>query len=254
MIIFDEKKYAENLLRNGYQNRKYINNDNIILVKYWKYKGFNKEKIRKKLKAFMEEYQNLFNSDIVDIKINRAMKIGMNYDLSTGITIDILDNEIEEINKLDKIELRKIMFILLVVWKFRGMPKRFRLIHKDIMDLSELKIHYDTFWGYIHEIINFGLLFMRQYRNKDYYVVNFKQNGNIIFQINNFTNPIDYYMQLIEPENYKKCEECGVVIKITSNRKTYCDSCWREIERELKRDWKREFDKSRSLGNPTNAD
>ena len=72
MIIFDEKKYAENLLRNGYQNRKYINNDNIILVKYWKYKGFNKEKIRKKLKAFMEEYQNLFNSDIILRK--RAMK------------------------------------------------------------------------------------------------------------------------------------------------------------------------------------
>ncbi|NMA31161.1 MAG: hypothetical protein GX941_05080 [Candidatus Methanofastidiosa archaeon] len=245
MIIFDEKKYAENLLRNGYKNRKYINNDNIILVKYWKYKGFNKEKIKKKLKAFMEEYQNLFNSDIIDIKINRAMKIGMNYDLSTGITIDILDNEIEEINKLDKIELRKMMFILLVVWKFRGMPKRFRMTNIDIIKLSEVNLYHNAFWDCIFEITKSGLLSMKQYKNKDYYVVNMKQKGNIIFQISNFTNPIDYYMQLIEPENYKKCEECGVVIKITSNRKTYCDSCWREIERELRKEINKKYYESK---------
>ena len=70
MIIFDEKKYAENLLLNGYKNIKYISYDNIVLVKYWKYLGVQENEIRKKLKDFMIEFQEIYSSDISDNNIN----------------------------------------------------------------------------------------------------------------------------------------------------------------------------------------
>lgn len=70
---------------------------------------------------------------------------------------------------------------------------------------------------------------MKQYKNKDYYVVNIEQDGNVIIKIDNFENPINYYMNLLEPENYKSCEECGGLIKVHNARK-YCNFCANKIK------------------------
>jgi len=245
LIVFDEKKYAENLLLNGYKNIKYICFDNIILVKYWKYLGLQEDEIKIKLKDFMIGFQELYSIDTSNSKIDNAIKIGMQYDLSTDIDVQINNKEIELINKLETIELRKMMFILLLVWKFRGKPKRFKLNNIDLLRLSEVKVNNNVFWDYINEITKSQMLSMIAYQNKDYYTINFDLesedniDNKVVFCINNFNNPIYYYMSLIEPEKYKTCEECRVVIKVISNNHKYCPICWKEHRKEQQKKWDR---------------
>jgi len=244
LIIFDEKKYAENLLLNGYKNIKYISYDNIVLVKYWKYLGLQENEIRKKLKDFMIEFQEIYSSDISDSKIDRSIKIGMQYYLYTDITVNINDKEIELINTLETMELRKMMFILLLVWKFKGKPQRFKLSNVDLMKLSEVKVNNNTFWEYINKITEIKMISLVAYDNKDYYTINFDLDDDVnenVLSINNYSNPIYYYMNLIEPEKYKNCEECGVLIRLGNNRSKYCRDCWKVIERKLSKETSRKY-------------
>ncbi|MDD3292445.1 MAG: hypothetical protein WDA59_09825 [Methanofastidiosum sp.] len=232
MIVFDELRHAEDIINNGYRNKKYVNYDNIILVKYWKYKGIDENKIKKLLKNIMAEYQDLFNRNILDYKVKRAIRIGMMYDLLTGVTVDITDEEIELINSLDKIELRKMMFIFLVVWKFKGMPKRFKISNVDLMKLSEVHVHNNTFWDYIYQLTQSKMLSMVEYNNKSYYRVHIDCGGNSLIQIGNFDNLIYNYLNLFESDKFIRCEECDILIKATSNRRKYCDRCSKEKELE----------------------
>jgi len=230
LIIFDELKHAESIIKNGYRNKKYVNFDNIILVKYWRYKGLNESEIRKSLKTFMVDYQYLFNRNILDYKINRAIKYGMRYDLVTGVKVSITDKEIDLINTLDNIRLRKMMFIMLVVWKFKGMPNNFWIDNKDLQKLSEERMHNDTFWDCIHKIVKADMIAMVMgAKNRSFYKINLKTGGDPIIEISDFENPIYYYLNLFEPEKFIECEKCGVLIKLTIHNRKYCKDCARKV-------------------------
>jgi len=232
LIIFDEKKYAENLIKNGYKNEKYIVMDNIILVKYWKSIGLSENEVKNKLRIFMVKFQELFNDNIIKYKLNSAMKVGMKYDLLTDVCVGITSKEIEQIQILETIELQRMMFILLVVWRFKGSPKRFRISNTDLMNLSGVKVNGNTFWDNVHGITKSCLLSMVEYRNKSYYQINIEENWDIVLYIDKFDNVIDYYMSIIEPDKYIFCNKCGVPFLPTNNFQKYCRNCAKEVERE----------------------
>lgn len=244
MIIFDEKKHAEQIIAYGYSNDEYVNRDSIILVKYWKYKGFDKHKIEDKLRDALDAYKELYNRNILDNRVKRAMSIGMRYDLLTGITVEILDTEIKLINELKTDQQRRLMFIMLIVWKFWGM-KDFRAANKDLIGLTKVKMNNDTFWNNIHQLTKSGLLSMKQFKEKDYYVIDIEQTGKPMLKINDYRDLVYYYFAANEPDRYGKCEKCGKIIEITSNRKMYCRSCWRERERALRKEINRKYYKKR---------
>lgn len=247
MIIFDELEHAENIINNGYRDKKYVNYDNIILVKYWKYKGCSESQIREMLSKLMSDYHGLFNRDILDYKINRAVIIGMKYDLLTDVTVTVTQGEINSINLLEDIRLRKIMFILLVVWKFRGMPKRFKITNVDLMRLAGERMHGNTFWDCIYKITQTKMLSMVNYKNRAYYVIHIEPDGDEVIRISKFENPVLYYLNLFEPDKYMKCEECGVLVERTVNNRKYCKECARCIQQQQKNEWKKRQEKSRNI-------
>lgn len=255
MIIFDEKKYAEDLIKNGYKNIKYIAMDNIILVKYWKSLGFSEEENKNKLRMFMVKFQELFNDNIIKYKLDSAMKVGMKYDLLTDICVGITQKEIEQIQTLESVELQRMMFILLVVWRFKGSPKRFRVSNTDLMNLSGVKVNSNTFWDYIHQITKTNMLVMSEYKNKSYYQINIDESAYIVLHIDKFDNIIDYYMNIIEPEKYICCKKCGVPFSPTNNRQKYCKNCWKEKQLEWQRESMKKLrnnEKCEVLENPAN--
>lgn len=209
--------------------------DNIILAKYWKSLGFSEEEIRNKLRTFMARFQDLFNDNIIKYKIDSAIKVGMKYDLLTDICVGITQKEIEQIQKLETIELRKMMFILLVVWRFKGSPKRFRISNVDLMRLSSVKVNSSTFWDHIHQITKTNMLVMSEYKNKSYYQINIDESPYIVLHINKFDNIIDYYLSLVEPEKYIHCEKCNTPFSPTNNKSKYCPTCAKEVDREKAR-------------------
>ena len=238
MIIFDEKQYAEELIKNGYKNKKYITYDNIILVKYWKHQGLDTNQIKDKLQKFMVDFENLFSgANIISHKIKKAMDVGMKYDLLTDISVRITQGELDCINQLPSIETRKMMFVLLVVWKGRGSPKRFKISNTDLMKLSGVRTtSSDVFWNYIYQITQSNMLSMVEYKNKSYYTINIKECGNIVLNIKCFDCAIDYYLQLIEPDRYKQCEICNVPILITKPKRKYCYTCGKIVDQSKAKD------------------
>jgi hypothetical protein len=231
LIVFDELKYAEELLINGYKDMKYISYDNIILVKYWKYKGLSEDEIKVKLIDFMNMFQNLFNDNIINYKVHKAITIGMQYELEFNKKVDIYQSELEIINSFENIEIKKILFVLLVVWKNKNKHK-FRISNSDILKLSEVKCNNDKFWNYLHEIFPTGYMILSEYRNKAYYKIDMLEQGDITFSIDSYDNVIDYYLSTLYPEKYKNCESCGRPTKITNNKKKYCKKCARIIKLE----------------------
>ena len=236
MIIFDEKKYAENLIKNGYKNIKYIAMDNIILVKYWKSKGISENEIKNKLRLFMVKFQELFNDNIIKYKLNSAMNVGMKYELLTDVCVGITQKEIEQIQTLETIELQRMMFILLVVWRFKGSPKRFRISNTDLINLSGIKVNGNTFWDYIHQMTKTKILSMIEYKFKSYYQFNIEECEKIVLHIDKFNNVIDYYMNIVEPEKYMLCEKCSIPFLPTNNSQKYCRSCYYELHKQ----WQKE--------------
>lgn len=254
MIIFDEKKYAENLIKNGYKNKKYISFDNIILVKYWKSLCLNEKQIKDKLKEIMIEFQDLFDGNILSYKIDKAINIGLKYDLLTDVVVDITQNEFEKIKSLETIELQKMMFILLLIWKFKGKPKRFRINNTDLMNLSKIKLNNNTFWDYIYKITRSKMLSMIEYKNVSYYRINIgDDDSDIILYIDKFDNVVDYYLSLVEPDKYIDCECCGAPFSPSNSTHKYCKTCAKEILQEQKNKWKRENWNGRKTENPANS-
>ena len=181
----------------------------------------------------MVDFENLFSgANIISHKIKKAMDVGMKYDLLTDISVQITQGELDCINKLPSIETRKMMFVLLVVWKGRGNPKRFKISNTDLMKLSGVKTtSSDVFWNYIYQITQSNMLSMIEYKNKSYYTINLDESGYTVLDIKNFEYIIDYYLQTIEPDRYKYCENCNVPILITKPKRKYCYTCGKIINK-----------------------
>ena len=253
MIIFDEKKYAENLIKNGYKDKTRIVLDNIILVKYWKYLGFSEDEIRKKLEDFMIDFKYMYNSDIVPYNVHKALKQGLKYPLVFDKIVNITQKEIDTINSIDDLELRKILFVLLVIWKFRDKQK-FMISNNNLKKLANVKCKNSVFWDYLHKLHDLGYLKAFVYKCKPYYKLYIEEGGNVVLNIKNYDDIISYYLSIVYPEEYTYCAICDMPIKRTSNRRKYCSSCWKDVERKIKREtWHKYKDKyTRSLENPAN--
>lgn len=255
MIIFDEKKYAENLIKNGYKDKTRIVLDNIILVKYWKYLGFSEDEIRKKLEKFMIDFKYMYNSDIVPYNVHKALKQGLKYPLVFDKIVNITQKEIDTINSIDDLELRKILFVLLVIWKFRDKNK-FMISNNNLKKLANVKCKNSVFWDYLHKLHDLGYLKAFVYKYKPYYKLYIEEGGNVILSIKNYDDIISYYLSIIYPEEYIYCSICGIPIKQTSNRRKYCSSCWKEKQLQWQREaWHKYKDKYRPakvLENPAN--
>lgn len=262
---YNEEKYAKQIENKGFLT-KYHNYELTILVKYWKKQGIKPKERKEKIYDFCRKYIENFNEVKYFKKINTALARGSRKDnpLIVIESISITKNEIEYINNIKKIgyDYRKILFSLLVNMKIKKEICRLKYgkkleynylggkqkIFDEILKVSKVSNAYR-----INEIINIlsqlgyidvrtkgkiNLLFMERIEDSD----------EIVFNINTYDN-IGYYFDRYNGDNrIIECIDCGKLIKQSRNkRKKYCLDCWKEKERELKRDWKRKYDKSRSF-------
>jgi hypothetical protein len=128
-LIFDEKKYAEEILKNGFSSfmsRK----DLYILAKYFKYVGENKVQIKKSLIEFCEKYNPEFNEVLSRDRINKAVDNSQKFGLRLPIEINITESELEIIKNIGNYNRQKILFVMLAISKYvkysgiRYIPKK----------------------------------------------------------------------------------------------------------------------------------
>lgn len=131
MIIFDEVKYAENIIKNGC-SRKYVLVDFKILAKYFLlHKGYSEEQTRESMLSILKDGQSIIPLNYLPQKIDLSMKYAKTESLKTSSPIEITEGELEKINSLPD-ELKELAFVYLFLWKWNKNTEFF-------IDKSDLK-------------------------------------------------------------------------------------------------------------------
>lgn len=231
MIIFDEKKHAEQMIKKGFLTNHKNVYELFILAKYYFYINNNKKDVKDLLIEFCKKHKEYFNLDEWYKIINRTVSLAEQSKLITGKTVKITKNELNVIQQLEDLREQKLAFTMLVLYKFHDY-KKFKVTLKDLFELSDLNsvnTNYKT--KLLHSLNKKGLI---DIDTKGRRWVNFSNNkGSVEIVINNFYNFIFYYLQYIGEEKFKKCNNCGCLIKIKNNYMKYCINC--SYEKRLKR-------------------
>ena len=115
MIIFDEKKYAINLLNKTIQ-RDYIKwEDLLILAKYFRSLDKSEKQIRIELINFCINSNPNFNEVIFDKSISSAISKSEKQHLKLAHPVTVNKIEIETIRSLQNYNYEKILFVMLVI-------------------------------------------------------------------------------------------------------------------------------------------
>ena len=228
MIIFDEKKYAEKILEEGFSRFMSLK-DLIILSKYYSYLNNSSIQIKKNLIGFCKKYNPEFNNIIWDWKIDKAISSGKKYGLRFEQKVNISKKEIEFIKTLKNYKLEKILFVMIVVAKFFRRNKNELYINANIGDIFNLaKIRADRTEKnqMIYKLNTAGYIkatlvgsFKIELDNID----NKNDNDDYIV-VDDFDNIVSFYPVT--------CISCGIAIINKSKRHDFCDNCYKDFRKE----------------------
>ena len=261
---YNEKKYAEEILKKGFLTQ-YHRYELKILVKYYKEVLEEKASERKKLVyEFCENNIVKFNRVKYFKIINSALAYGSKRinKLILIESVPITKNEIKYINglKLDSIH-KKILFTFIVKNKLNkemskqiyGKVSDYNIFggktesYKEVFEMSRLSGEYDIN-KLVNGLSNLGYVDVRT-RGKinlsfiDDIVVDKDDKGNkidnIVFEITNFDNVGYYFDWYNGDDKYMKCENevCGEIIKKTNGNIKYCIDCAKKMQFNQKKEW-----------------
>lgn len=237
MLIFDEKKYAIDLISNGYKTKKNQGRERCVLVRYLNNEGFSKNDIINFLKKMPFNGREFIDEDNMNIIYDKIINKSLDFDFMTDIKVDIYKEEMDTILKLKDRDSQNLLFILMVYYKWAKHSKKISFHSK--------KNGYDWVLENDVDICKYAKIFNKRtsYRYKifkelhdsGYYINDFilkknmfaltfiKEQGEKAFTISNYddlTLWIDYY-------NKKAilCKECSKPVLFTNNSQKYCKEC-----------------------------
>lgn len=239
MIVLNEKKYAEECLKNGTISKPPYFTLNILSNYYYHVLGYRYSKILKSLMSFMEtnsiDYKKnkLYWNDFID-KI--AKKSGK-HPIHELDGVWITSKELERIKSLNNKLLEKLAFTLLCLAKYSNsrFEKNNDWVSLDYVEIFKLaritcgkqerysKINILYKRGFVElakRIDNLNLKIM--YIDKE--TVDFSTSNGDVF-ISDFRELGYEYLKYLG-ENIVSCKKCGVLIRGNKNgTKKYCKEC-----------------------------
>ena len=262
--IFNEENHVEYMFKNGFALKEVNSYELGILSKYYFSKmNYNRTQVREALIEFVAEYDKSFDPVFKRKMINSVIKYGKKFDFINITNIKITKKELELISSIDDFKREKILFVMLVLAKFRNLAT----IEKNIKVRSKHKVNtYKGLHRYFvtekHTTITKEAKVSLSVKDRnvifryfeDLGIVKFTQKCNfellfieppapddeVIIEIDNLNNFVYYYYRWKQKGKYIHCEVCGCIDKATSNNKKYCNTCWKEKEREDNRRYARE--------------
>lgn len=225
MIIFDEVKYAENIIRNGC-SKKYILVDFKILAKYFlQYKNYSEEKTMEKMLSILKEKQSIIPINFLPLKIQASIKYAKNETLRRSNVVSITSIELNKVNELPEY-LRELAFIYLFLMKWNKEDDGFFIDKSDIKkllkqtNLTNTKINI-----YDGELERLGFVNFVDYRRKEKIRVACVENNSFpVINVEDFENAILYYRKFCG-KRVIECEDCQSLVEVKGNRQKYCKDC-----------------------------
>lgn len=235
MIIFDEKIYAEAMLKKGFLTQNKNVYELIILSKYLLHLGKNTEQIKQDIINFCEKYMSYYNKDSWGKTIESVIDKSKKYPLIHDKEILITQNELSKINSINNINKEKIVFVLLVIYKFYGY-KKFRINREEMFRLAQVKVNYNAKIKILKELTKNNFINIDDNGRRS---ISFAEKEDIyIIIINNFNDFILEYLKW-KGESIKYCKVCGKPIKlvIPNSKAKYCNDCAKDIQFNQKKEW-----------------
>jgi len=238
MIIFNEYKFAQEMLNRGFK-KNMSSAELIVLAKYFRYIGKNEDQITDDLNIFCAKHFDGFNPIISCNKIKHVVQNSKKYPLVIPKPVPITQNEIDIIKGLNDYKSEKVIFILLVIAKHLklnvGIKDYYANVKRTEM-FTMAKVH--TTKEEKNNIINnldqqTGLIDTQLFggRSSCSFLITFvDEGGDAIFYVDEFDNIIGFYPIY--------CEKCGIVLEKTGRNHKMCKLCWKEHRKEWDRNRK----------------
>lgn len=229
------------MINEGFILKKGVFLELLVLSKYYFFhEKFNKDDVKEMIHSFCSKYMVGYNRDMSSKFISKITTIAEKSSLKIIDSIPITSNELNAIRELNDMDEEKVAFIMLVLYKMNDYYA-FSMSMDELFKLSTLRLNSSNRLKIIHSLtlkkkINSNTKLKRWVEFSD-------KEGSPEIYITDFERIVMHYLQW-RGEPIVKCDGCGVLVKQSSNRRKYCETCWKEKERELKREWKRNRDKT----------
>lgn len=240
MLVFDEEKYAKSIINNKrYETLKNQGQERCIIVRYLTYIGCDELSIKKilfKIPMLGGDYLSDRDKDIIYSKI---ISKANNYNLISGIKVNIYKPELDIILGLEDQYARRLLFIYLVYYKwacninhlqFFSKKNNISMVvenNKELWKLAGLsKLRVNDRYKICNQLFNDNLYRVDNFKSHNYFYLPFSvEKGDIAMTIDNYDNILGELYLYENPNEYKRCSICGMVIKKTRSPKKYCLNC-----------------------------
>jgi hypothetical protein len=252
LIIFNELDYAKKLINKGFIQKSKRYREILILSKFYFSLGLTEEEVIVKMTEFcfkyIKDFDKDFDTNIDKELLNSAITKAQKSKLKNVKPIKVSENEINIIDSMKTLEESKLLFSLLVLYKWNNcFPLKIKL--SDLFEIANVEIDKNYRSNILFNFSKQGLIKTEQRSvNEDGTKKKNKERGrSVLFAEKNTencakitiysidSNFITYYLKH-RGENYSVCVNCNKLIKKTSNPQKYCATCASEIEQQrLKR-------------------
>ena len=240
MLVFDEKKYAQNIINyKRYNTVKTQGRERCILVRYLTSLGYTDDEIVKvlfKIPMSGGEYLSERDKNIIFSKIIAKAN---EYEFITDVSVVIYKSEMDIISSIEDIYARSLLFVYLVYYKWASKVKYLQFYSKknnttmvvennnDIWKLAGLsKLRVADRYRLCNFLYNNGLYKIDNFKSHNYIYIPFSVSvGEIAIEISNYDNILGELLLYENPSEYKRCAVCGAVIRKTRSPKKYCTNC-----------------------------
>jgi len=231
-IIFNELKYSENLLKEGFKD--FISwEDLCILSRYFRYKGQKRSEIKKSIIEFYKKF-SYYNEQVVGEKIDNAIKKSEKSPLRISTSVTITENEVQRIRSLKNYKLEKICFVMIVLSRankiaYSSSSSRYYLSMNlaEILEIANVQATKNERKELKYILSNGSMVRapevnrMAPFNSREMHELIFiEENSGSGINVTDFNNIVSFYPQ--------KCIECGEEMPPQTKRlKEICDKCYR---------------------------
>lgn len=242
MIVLDERKYAENCLRDGSINDSPFFTLSILAKYYYHYLGFRKKKIIKLLLEFLEKNYPKYelNKYTWQTSVEKLAARAGKFPLFEIAGVSITKSELDTIANIHNKVLERLAFTMLCLAKF-GNAKNdsnnnwVNLDSKEIFKLARISCKANEREIKIGQLYQMGLLEFSKRNDNLNCRVTFVDNDSEEVVFISDTRELGYEYLKYKGENFIRCADCGILTRGNKNgTKRYCKSCSAYTPKETK--------------------
>lgn len=241
-IINNEIKEAERRLSENELGNKPSETLSLIARYYKQVHKYNDASIIEILNDFLKRNCEIYNEVKWRDSIRRYVKQSKKYQLVVVDSVSLSQKEIDIINSLKAVRMRRLLFTIVCLAKFytaRNATSKDWLStdYADLFRMAHMETTAKQQAEMLSKLYKLGYIsFGKKITNLSIHV-DIIDDGEPVWIIDNFKDLGYEYMIRTQPKHFERCEICGKPYKIHSNRQKYCSGCYEKIHLQQRIEW-----------------